>query len=72
MNLADRLQEVLDMNKKVQLEWHGRPDCKNCSLAETIEPILHDAREAVRDAKPRKSYKRYVKSSPYWDKLKEK
>ena len=30
------------------------------------------AREAVRTAKPRKSHKRYVKSSPYWDKLKEK
>lgn len=29
------------------------------------------AREAARAAKPRKSYKRYIKSSPYWEKRKE-
>lgn len=31
-----KLKEICDMAEVVQLKYHGRPDCKNCSLLETI------------------------------------
>ena len=39
--LRAKIQEVLDMQKVVMLEHNGRPDCKNCSLAETLQEILN-------------------------------
>lgn len=43
MTMKERIQEALDMQKQVMLEHHGRPDCKNCSLAEVIQLILLDS-----------------------------
>lgn len=34
------LKDILHMQKVVMMEHNGRPDCKNCSLAETIEEVL--------------------------------
>lgn len=41
--LIERINEALVMQAKVMLEHNGRPDCKNCSLAEVIEEILEEA-----------------------------
>lgn len=38
--LIKRLQDILDIQKVVMMEHNGRPDCKNCSLAETIQALL--------------------------------
>lgn len=38
--LIKRIQEILNMQKKVMLEHNGRPDCKNCSLAEVIQELI--------------------------------
>ena len=38
--LIQRIQEMLDIQKLVMLEQNGRPDCKNCSLAETLQDLL--------------------------------
>lgn len=38
--LIKRIQEILDMQKQVMLENNGRPDCKNCSLAEVIQELI--------------------------------
>jgi len=40
MTMKERIQEALDMQEQFMLEHHGRPDCKNCSLAEVIQAIL--------------------------------
>lgn len=36
----ERIKEILQMQKVLMMEHNGRPDCKNCALAETIEEIL--------------------------------
>ena len=40
--LISRIQDILDMQKVVMLENNGRPDCKNCSLAETVQELLDE------------------------------
>ena len=40
--LISRIQGILDMQKVVMLENNGRPDCKNCSLAETMQKLLDE------------------------------
>lgn len=40
--LIQRIQEVLDMDQVVQMEHHGRPDCKNCSVAEVIQELINE------------------------------
>lgn len=42
--VLDKIQEVLNMQEKVMLEHNGRPDCKNCSLAETLDEIIQAER----------------------------
>ena len=42
----DRLKEILDMQAKVMLEHNGRPDCKNCSLAEVITDTFYKELES--------------------------
>ena len=38
--ILERLREILDMQEAVMMQQNGRPDCKNCSLAETIEDLV--------------------------------
>ena len=40
--LIKHIHDILDMQKVVMMEHHGRPDCKNCSLAETIQELLDE------------------------------
>ena len=35
--LIDKLQALVDMSKVVQMERHGRPDCKNCNTIEILQ-----------------------------------
>lgn len=39
--LIKSIQDILDMQTVVMREKNGRPDCKNCSLAETIQELLN-------------------------------
>ena len=41
--LKEHIQAALNMQETVMREHHGRPDCKNCSLAEVIQEILDSA-----------------------------
>ena len=36
----ERIKDAITLNKKVHLQYNGRPDCKNCNLMELIEEIL--------------------------------
>lgn len=38
--LIEAIKALLEVNKTVNIEFHGRPDCKNCGLAEDIESLL--------------------------------
>ena len=42
MKLIDKLQALVDMSKVVQMERHGRPDCKNCNVAELLQEIIDE------------------------------
>ncbi|HMS92492.1 MAG TPA: hypothetical protein PKC05_03285 [Candidatus Saccharibacteria bacterium] len=44
MKLTDKLQALVDMSKVVQMERHGRPDCKNCNVAELLQEIIDEER----------------------------
>lgn len=35
--LLHELKIILEAHKMLMLEQNGRPDCKNCALAETIQ-----------------------------------
>ena len=37
---ADEVEKLIDRQEKVNLQLHGRPDCKSCSLAESIQALL--------------------------------
>ena len=38
--LQRRLRIILDAHEMLMIEQNGRPDCKNCVLAETIKELL--------------------------------
>ena len=40
--LIDKLQALVDMSKVVQMERHGRPDCKNCNTIEILQEIIDE------------------------------
>ena len=40
VDTLDHIKEIIQMAKVVNMEYHGRPDCKNCILMETIEEVL--------------------------------
>lgn len=43
--LLQRLQDLVDISKSVHMEYHGRPDCKYCSLQEELERIIKEAQD---------------------------
>lgn len=46
--LQRQLRIILDAHEILMLEQNGRPDCKNCVLAETIKELLDgEAMEVV-------------------------
>lgn len=38
--LKRQLRIILDAHEMLMIEQNGRPDCKNCVLAETIKELL--------------------------------
>jgi hypothetical protein len=38
--LQRQLRIILDAHEMLMIEQNGRPDCKNCVLAETIKELL--------------------------------
>ena len=40
MELQRQLRIILDAHEMLMIEQNGRPDCKNCALAETIQELL--------------------------------
>lgn len=38
--LARQLRIILDAHELLMIEQNGRPDCKNCVLAETIKEAI--------------------------------
>ena len=38
--LKRELRIILDAHEMLMIEQNGRPDCKNCALAETIQELL--------------------------------
>lgn len=40
--LIQKLQALIDMSKVVQMEQHGREDCKNCNIAEVLQEIIDE------------------------------
>lgn len=43
--LLKKLEDIIAINKSVHLEYHGRPDCKSCALAEVIEDLIKEAKD---------------------------
>ena len=39
--LQRQLRIILDAHEMLMIEQNGRPDCKNCVLAETIKELLN-------------------------------
>ena len=39
--LERQLRIILDAHEMLMIEQNGRPDCKNCVLAETINELLN-------------------------------
>ena len=37
---ADEVEKLIDRQEKVNLQLHGRPDCKSYSLSESIQALL--------------------------------
>ena len=37
-----KLKALIKASKKLNLEFHGRPDCKNCSLQEQLAELIKD------------------------------
>ena len=46
----ERIKDAITLNKKLHLQYNGRPDCKNCSLMEVIEGILAEQGSIGREA----------------------
>lgn len=42
MKLIDKLKSLVKASKKLNLETHGREDCKSCTLMENLEVIIED------------------------------
>ena len=49
MKLIDKLQALVKASKMLNLELHGREDCKSCTLQENLEVII--AEEQLKDIK---------------------
>ena len=48
--LIEAIKALLELNKSVNIQFHGRPDCKCCGLAEGIESLLEvDSRDDTKD-----------------------
>ena len=39
-DLIRKLKSILAAHEMLMLEQNGRPDCKNCALAETIQELI--------------------------------
>ena len=39
-NLVSDIQALLESHRQMNLNYHGRPDCKSCSLMEDMERLL--------------------------------
>lgn len=37
-----KLKALIEASEKLNLELHGRPDCKNCSLQEQLAELIKD------------------------------
>ena len=37
-----KLKALIEASEKLNLEFHGRPDCKNCSLQEQLAELIKD------------------------------
>lgn len=67
MKLTDKLQALVDMSKVVQMERHGRPDCKNCNVAELLQEIIDE--EIKNDKEYKKGYNTgYITARRKYDK----
>ena len=40
--LLRQLKIILKEHEMLMLEQNGRPDCKNCALAETIQELMEE------------------------------
>ena len=38
--LIKAIKALLELSKSVNMQYHGRPDCKSCGLDEGIEALL--------------------------------
>lgn len=36
---AEEVKQLIEKSKEDNLDYHGRPDCKNCSLIEDLEAL---------------------------------
>ena len=43
----DQIQFVLNAQRGINQELHGRPDCKSCALAEIIQEILDEYKGVI-------------------------
>lgn len=41
-----KLKALIEASEKLNLEFHGRPDCKNCSLQEQLAELTKAKEEA--------------------------
>lgn len=42
MKLIDKLKILVDVDRSLNLENHGRPDCKSCALQEALSGIIEE------------------------------
>lgn len=50
--LISDIQALLESHRQMNRNYHGRPDCKNCSLMEDIEGLLELQAPVTLPAKP--------------------
>jgi len=43
--LIRKLEALVEASKMVNQEMHGREDCKSCSLQESLEKLILEAKE---------------------------
>lgn len=43
------IQLAIEMQRTLNMQYHGRPDCKSCVLAETIQDILDEEKKDEQD-----------------------
>ena len=40
--LVTKIKHIIKAQKKIHIEWNGRPGCKNCSLMEDIGELIDE------------------------------